>query len=169
MNHLDQRWFSSAFKEALKSLGVAFEEPQVTLNYVLLDTNNKPPVQKNDEDMGIDLFASDTRELWPGKRCQVPLGFKASLPFGYGALLWDRSGLAAKQGLHLLGGVIDCGYRDEWQAIVINLSDEFVMIRKGDKICQAIIQKKVNTALCHVEKLEASVRGANGFGSSGVR
>lgn len=43
------------------------------------------------------------------------------------------------------------------------------LIRKGDKIAQGVIAPVAHVTFSEVDKLEESDRGANGFGSSGVK
>ena len=47
-------------------------------------------------------------------------------------------------------------------------ADRAYIIRKGDRIAQAVLAPVVRTEITEVDELEDSVRGANGFGSSGV-
>ena len=64
-------------------------------------------------------------------------------------------------------GTIDAGYRNEWMAIVVNLSDRPVTLKKGDKICQFIIRKLVDYEIIETDELSVSERGLGGFGSTG--
>ena len=103
-------------------------------------------------------------------RVVCSLGFAAEIPKGYYAQIVPRSGLAMSRGLTILNtpATIDAGYRDEWMAIVVNLSNRAVIISLGERICQIIIKRIVNFDFVTVEKLEASDRGMNGLGSTGT-
>jgi len=76
--------------------------------------------------------------LKPLERILCPLGFATAIPEGYYAAVVPRSGLALWEGLSIVNspGTIDAGYRNEWGAIVVNLSNRDVVLHKGDKICQ---------------------------------
>jgi len=66
-------------------------------------------------------------------------------------------------------GTIDAGYRNEWGAIVVNLSNEDVVLKKGERICQLIIRKLVDYEFEEVKELPSSNRGLGGFGSTGKK
>lgn len=65
-------------------------------------------------------------------------------------------------------GVIDSGYTGEI-AVVLNAVDDYLNIKKGDRIAQLVIAKlaDINDAVA-VDSLEDSERGAGGFGSTGA-
>jgi dUTP pyrophosphatase len=78
-----------------------------------------------------------------------------------------RSGLAHKHGIDTLAGVIDADYRGPVGVILANLSDNDFEVKVGDRIAQLIVEKIVMPEIVVVQKLEESVRGAGGFGSTG--
>jgi dUTP pyrophosphatase len=122
---------------------------------------------------GFDLRARVDGELAlePGRRALVPTGIAVELPGGYEAQVRPRSGLAWKQGLTLLNapGTIDADYRGEICAVLVNLGQETVRIRRGDRIAQLVIARLPDVVLAEVETLEGSGRGAGGFGHTGER
>jgi dUTP pyrophosphatase len=100
----------------------------------------------------------------------VPTGIKIAIPKGYAGFVQPKSGLAINNGLSLVNtpGLIDSGYRGEVNAILINLdSKKDIIIKRGDKICQLVIQKVENVEIEICECLESTSRGENGFGSTG--
>jgi dUTP pyrophosphatase len=105
--------------------------------------------------------------LYPGERHIFHTGLSMAVTPGYATLLWDRSGLSAKNGIHRLAGVIDSSYRGEWLVCLVNLGAEPVQIFEGDRIIQAIFQKEIPATMVQVEELDVTARGAGGFGSSG--
>ena len=115
------------------------------------------------------ILNEDTYILKPLERIACPLGFATEIPKGYYAQVVPRSGLALWKGITILNtpGIIDAGYRNEWIAIIVNLSNENVMLCKGDRICQIIIKKKIKYKIKKVRKLGSSERELNGFGSTG--
>jgi dUTP pyrophosphatase len=78
-----------------------------------------------------------------------------------------RSGLAAKHSIDTGAGVIDADYRGEVKVILFNFSDKDFPIQQGDRIAQLIIERIYTPEIIVVEKLDESVRGAGGFGSTG--
>ena len=121
---------------------------------------------------GFDLkaFIEESIELNPLERKLVPTGLFLEIPLGYEAQVRSRSGLAIKQGLVCLNspGTIDADYRGEVKVILINLSNEKVMINNGDRIAQIIFQKIEQVDLIQVDVLDSTKRGSGGFGHTGI-
>jgi len=128
----------------------------------------KIPSRAYPDDAGIDLYALKEVVLEPGKLATIPTGIAVALPKGSVGLIWDKSGLASSFGLKTLGGVIDEGYRGEIKVLVINLGKEKVVIKKGSKIAQLLVQPILRPDIEVVEELPSSLRGERGFGSSGA-
>ena len=122
---------------------------------------------------GYDLRAcvTDRVTLEPGRRALVPTGFSIALPEGFEAQVRPRSGLARRHGLTLLNspGTIDSDYRGEIAVIAINLGEEPVTIRRGDRIAQLVIAPVAPTRLRLDGRLTETGRGAGGFGHTGTR
>jgi dUTP pyrophosphatase len=136
-----------------------------------LDKSLPVPKYAHKGDAGLDLYSSINCVLNPYDRKLIPTGIKIAIPEGYAGFVQAKSGLAIKYGLALLNspGLIDSGYRGEICIIVINLDKQNkILINKGDKICQLIIQKIENVDLEVVEDLETTDRGEGGFGSTGI-
>ena len=125
------------------------------------------PEYAHEGDAGIDIFSYEEYTLKPNERKVFKTGISTSFPKGYVALIWDRSGNAAKKGLKTMAGVIDSGYRGEWGIVLLNTSDEEHHIKKGDKIAQCLIQPIIYADIEEVNDLEISDRGEKGFGSTG--
>ena len=121
---------------------------------------------------GLDLLAATDREidLLPGARLAVPTGIAIELPLGAEAQVRPRSGLALNHGITCLNspGTIDSDYRGEIKAILINLGEAPFKISRGTKIAQMVIARHEQAELVEVESLSDSVRGAGGFGSTGM-
>lgn len=109
-----------------------------------------------------------TRTLMPGEFHLFHTGLSIAVPKGYGALLWDRSGMGAKRQIHRLAGVIDENYRGEWLIALINHSHGVQRITEGDRIIQFILQENYQAQANWVDELDETERGAAGFGSSGA-
>jgi dUTP pyrophosphatase len=133
------------------------------------------PHYASDGAAGLDLHAALEQALTiePGERRAVPTGLAIALPSGHEAQVRPRSGLAIKHGLTVLNapGTIDEDYRGEVQVLLVNLSREPYTIAPGDRIAQLVVAPVVRVRVEQVpdaESLGATVRGAGGFGSSGV-
>lgn len=136
-------------------------------------SNNPLPGYSTDHSAGMDLRANlvEAKTLKPLERALIPTGLYIELPVGYEAQVRPRSGLALKKGLSVLNtpGTIDADYRGEIGVILINLSNEEVIIENGERICQMVIAKHEHAELIHVDVLNETERGAGGFGSTGVK
>jgi dUTP pyrophosphatase len=120
-------------------------------------------------DAGLDLRSAENLILKSGERRAVSTGIAFAIPDGFVGLIWDRSSVAAKHGVHCLGGVIDSGYRGEVKIVMVNLGDADFEIKKNDRIAQLLIQPMVRANLRETEKLDETDRGMGGFGSTGKR
>lgn len=120
---------------------------------------------------GMDLRAeiSEPVTLKSLERAIVKTGLFIELPQGYEAQIRPRSGFAAKQGVTVLNspGTIDADYRGEIGVILVNLSEEPVTIRRGDRIAQMVIARHERAEWEEVSVLTDSERGSGGFGSTG--
>ena len=112
---------------------------------------------------------SESYVLKPLERVGCPLGFATAIPEGYYFKVVPRSGLALWDGISIVNspGTIDSGYRNEWMAIVVNLSNKEVILHKGDRICQIILSKMYKYEAFETDELPDSERGLGGFGSTG--
>jgi len=121
---------------------------------------------------GVDLFAACDEEIAipAGGRVLVPTGLAVSIPEGHEGQIRPRSGLAIKHGLTLLNtpGTIDADYRGEIKLIVINLGDKEYILKRGERIAQMVFARVEQAELVEVEELGDTVRGAGGFGHTGV-
>ena len=120
---------------------------------------------------GLDLKADlpEAITLKPLQRAMVPTGLYIALPPGYEAQVRPRSGLAAKHGITVLNspGTIDADYRGEVRVILVNLSEEPFEIVPGERIAKMVVARHEQVEWEPVETLDATVRGAGGFGSTG--
>ena len=137
-----------------------------------LDTALPLPAYARDDDAGADLRSTIDVTLAPGARALVPTGIAVAIPTGYAGFLHPRSGLAAGLGLSIINapGTIDAGYRGEIQVPLVNHDrDETIVVRRGDRIAQLVVQPVTRVVFDVVAELPDSTRGAGGFGSTGVK
>jgi len=125
------------------------------------------PARSNKTDAGYDLFSVESYTLKPLERKLFKTGIAIEIPSGYYGRVAPRSGLAFKNGLDVMAGVIDSGFRGEVGVILINLSNEEVYLTHGDRIAQLIIETCHQPTMIWVEDLNDSSRAEKGFGSSG--
>ena len=134
-------------------------------------SNNKLPKYETLLSAGMDLraYLENSIVLKPLQRTLVKTGLFISLQPGYEAQVRPRSGLALKKGISVLNspGTIDADYRGEIGVILINLSDSDFKIDSGDRIAQMVIAKHETISWKSVDKLDDSLRGDKGFGSTG--
>lgn len=119
-------------------------------------------------DAGMDIFSAEETVLKPSERKAIKTGFKMELPEGFVALVWDKSGLAVKNGVKTMAGVIDCGYRGEILIVLVNMGSEPFEIKKGQKIAQMLIQKVERPEIEEADSVSETIRGQGGFGSTGL-
>jgi dUTP pyrophosphatase len=128
------------------------------------------PAYASDGAAGMDIVAAESLTLRPGARAAVATGLAFAIPAGWEIQVRPRSGLALKNGITCLNtpGTIDSDYRGEVKVILANLSDEYFEVKRGDRIAQIVPAQVQRAVLEEVEDLDATARGAGGFGSTGV-
>ena len=140
---------------------------------VVRRTDNPLPAYETADSAGMDLRAelAEPVRLPPGERALIPTGLHLEIPRGYEGQVRPRSGLALKQGLTVLNapGTVDSDYRGDVGVILVNLSAQTQVIEPGDRVAQLLIAPVVQATLIEVTELDASERGAGGFGSTGVK
>tara|TARA_R110000824_G_scaffold166899_4_gene343682 strand:+ start:2069 stop:2491 length:423 start_codon:yes stop_codon:yes gene_type:complete len=133
-----------------------------------LSKHGRVPTKINDSDAGWDIYASEDAIIDPSQSQLVSTDMAMAIPEGYVGLIWDRSGMAAKKGIHRFAGVIDSGYRGEIKVCLWNSSEDHCIINKGERIAQILFQLAPPFVLKEVENLDKTERGKDGFGSSGM-
>lgn len=126
---------------------------------------------------GADLRANfpavgraDGVTLAPGERALIPTGLRLEIPEAFEVQLRPRSGLALKHGITLPNspGTIDSDYRGALGVIVMNAGQDSFHIAHGARIAQMIVAPVVQAEFSLEEDLSKTLRGAGGFGSTGV-
>ena len=118
---------------------------------------------------GMDVVAAEDVTLEPGARHPVATGLALAIPHGYEIQVRPRSGLALKHGITVPNtpGTIDSDYRGELKVIMINHGSEPFAIHRGDRVAQLVLAPVVQASWSEVQELDATERGAGGFGSTG--
>jgi dUTP pyrophosphatase len=175
------------------------EEDTMKLNVKIQRLNSEAIIPKyaREGDAGFDLVAVEDTIVEPGATVLVSTGLAFEIPPGYEMQIRPRSGVTVKTKLRVQIGTIDSGYRGEIKVIVDNIAERIhctgnvfktidggnktmfssaryydentYLVRKGDRIAQAVIAPFETAHFADAEKLDDSMRGAGGFGSSGVK
>jgi dUTP pyrophosphatase len=136
------------------------------------------PSRANAFDAGMDLCSCECFTIQPGTRVIVDTGLAILIPKDCYARVAPRSGLAAKYGIDVLAGVVDCTYTGNIKVILYNTSNTSFKVMIGDRIAQLVLEKiyipDTITEVSYEELVKntadlcKSVRGSNGFGSTGL-
>ena len=154
----------------------------LNIKYVKLSADAEEPTRAKAGDAAYDLYSVETVKIEPLYRKIVRTGISVEIPKGYYGRIAPRSGLAAKNGIMVMGGVIDSSYRGDVGVILANFnvpepqsvygnlfgSRLAFDVKKGDRIAQLIIEKCYDANWEEVSSLESSDREDGGFGSTGV-
>lgn len=115
-------------------------------------------------DSGCDIYCPKRLVFDPLQRIKVATGIRLEMPLGMEAQIRSRSGLAAQGLIVPTLGTIDSNYRGEVSILLWNISDDYIVVNRGDRVAQMVF--------CLVERpvgipcLEGD-RGEGGFGSTG--
>jgi dUTP pyrophosphatase len=130
------------------------------------------PAYATELSAGMDLCACVVEDvvIAPLERALISTGVAIALPAGFEAQIRPRSGLALKNGITVLNspGTIDADYRGEIKVLLINFSAENFILTRGMRIAQLVIAPVSHANMVIVEDLAQTVRGAGGFGSTGI-
>jgi dUTP pyrophosphatase len=137
------------------------------LKFMKLDPRALLPTRGSAAAAGLDLFSIEAVSLGPGARAIVRTGLAVAIPEGFYGRVAPRSGLATKQGIDVLAGVIDADYRGEVGCLLYNTGSDRIELAEGTKICQLIIEKIITPQAVWADKLAFTDRGSGGFGSTG--
>ena len=142
----------------------------MTVKVLRTDPEAQLPAYAHPGDAGMDVRSIENVTLAPGARALVRTGLVLALPPDAEAQVRPRSGLALKHGVTVLNtpGTIDAGYRGEVGVILINLGAEPFVVEKGMKIAQLVVAPVAQAEIVEVSAVDATDRGAGGFGSTGV-
>ena len=139
------------------------------INVKKLSENATIPTQGTKFAAGYDLYAAEDAVVVCGTRKLIKTNISMEINPGYYGRIAPRSGLAYKNGIDILAGVIDSDYRGDIGVILYNTDKNIdFTIKKGDRIAQIIFEACYTVTLNNVENLDNTLRQAGGFGSTGV-
>jgi len=135
-----------------------------------LDPNARIPLRANPGDAGADLCSIEDITIPPRSRRLIQTGISLHIPDGYYGRIAPRSGLAVHNGIDVLAGVVDSGYRGPIGVVLYNTEENTEFhVNKGDRIAQIIFEQHWNFSFKEVDDLNDTDRSDGGFGSSGIK
>ena len=138
----------------------------------IINTSNNPsPQYSTIGSAGLDLRSDIDIVIPCREKAVITTGIYMEIPDGYEAQIRPRSGLAFDHGITVLNtpGTIDCDYRGEIKVLLFNTEPVPFEIRKGDRICQIVINKYEKAELISVSELDNTERGVGGIGHTGIK
>lgn len=132
-----------------------------------LHKDAKLPTHGHPGDASIDFYSIDDVVFLPGKQERVHTGVAVEIPDGHVGLIWDKSSISFNMGLKVMGGVIDSSFRGELVMSLLNTKNEKIVLEKGYKVAQMLIQKFEHCDILEVDELSQTVRGEGREGSTG--
>ncbi|CAK9146355.1 unnamed protein product [Ilex paraguariensis] len=145
----------------------AYQTPPL-LRVKKLSENAVLPSRASPLSAGYDLSSAIETKVPARGKAMIPTDLSISIPEGTYARIAPRSGLAWKHSIDVGAGVIDADYRGPVGVILFNHSDVDFEVEVGDRIAQMIIERILTPEVAEVDDLDSTVRGAAGFGSTGV-
>jgi dUTP pyrophosphatase len=127
------------------------------------------PTRGSDRSVGYDLYSSvDAVVPCQSGNVLVGTGIAISIPDGLYGRVAPRSGLAVKHCINVGAGVIDPDYTGEVKVVLFNHGDKDFEVKKGDRIAQLILERCETPMIKEIGLLEETLRGSDGFGSTGL-
>ena len=133
------------------------------IKFIKLNDQAVVPKLAHDGDAGFDLSADNSFSIDPFCREMVTTGISVEMAPGLRGEIWPRSGLAARHGIDVLGGMIDSCYRGQLIAILINHGPETFEIKPGERIAQIVFSPTITQAIEWTGTVSETDRGAGGF------
>jgi dUTP pyrophosphatase len=139
------------------------------INIKKLSDNATIPTQGTNFAAGYDLYAAEDATIVCGTRKLVKTNISMAITTGHYGRIAPRSGLAYKNGIDVLAGVIDCDYRGDIGVILYNTDKDIdFIVKKGDRIAQIIFEACYSVNFNETNTLDNTVREGGGFGWTGV-
>jgi len=146
----------------LAGFGLETESPNPVFE---LDENAKMPVRSKPRSLGLDLFSCDIVHVWPGTTELIPLGIRCQFNEGWGAFIWDRSGMGVK-GFHTFAGVIESDFTGLWGVVLHNFTSHKLIVVPEKAVAQVVFQPVWMGEPRKGIIIRDTDRGGAGFGST---
>ena len=140
------------------------------VHFKRIHPNAKIPEYATPEASGADLFTVEDVEIPGNSAVLVKTGLQVELVPGWEIQVRSKSGLALKEGLHVLNspGTVDSDYRGEIGVILANINSTARTLKAGQKVAQIVVSPVTQAKFHLVEDLSTTARGDGGFGSTGL-
>ncbi len=135
----------------------------------LLNEDSIIPTRGSEHAAGLDLYSSVGTIVPVGCSTTIKTGVAICVDHGNVGLIWPRSKLGAKFNIQVLAGVIDADYRGEVMVALLNSGDKPLIVKKGDRIAQLIVQTCDMSAPVEVKSLDETWRGNKGINCDDLR
>src|SRR5215471_16959998 len=123
------------------------------LKFKRLDERATLPTRGSSASAGLDLYSIEDITIEPRQRVLARTGLAVAVPVGFYGRVAPRSGLAVKNGLDVLAGVIDSDYRGELCCALLNTGDESLSLPQGSRLSQLIIEQIITPTAAWAEEL----------------
>ncbi|KAI1280898.1 Deoxyuridine 5'-triphosphate nucleotidohydrolase [Halotydeus destructor] len=139
------------------------------LRFKMLTKNATKPSKGSPLSAGFDLYSAYDYVIPAKGKGLVATDLQIAIPDNCYGRIAPRSGLAVKNFIDVGAGVVDSDYRGNVQIVLFNFNDTEFAVKKGDRVAQLICERIELPELVEEESLDDTVRGANGFGSTGIK
>jgi dUTP pyrophosphatase len=134
-----------------------------------IDESLPLPVYETNGSVGLDLLSREDTIIKSREVGSIPCNLIIQIPKGYVLFIASRSSTPKKKNLLMPHGfgVIDqdyCGSKDEILAQFYNFSEEKVVIKKGEKVAQALFLPIERIEWKEISEIKKKNRG--GFGTT---
>ena len=133
-----------------------------------LSENAIVPTRGSPLSAGYDLSSAEETIIPAGGKGIVKTDLSIACPEGTYGRIAPRSGLAVKKFIDVGAGVVDADYRGPVGVVLFNFGPNDFIVQPGDRIAQLILEQICMADVIEVDELTDTVRGAGGFGSTGV-
>ena len=123
------------------------------------------PYRSKPNSVGLDLFSCQSMQIFGGETVIIPLGIRCSFNVGWGAFIWDRSGMGAK-GFHRFAGVIESDFSGLWGVVLHNTTHRMFLIEPEKAVAQVVFQTVWMGEPKNGYIIRDTNRGDEGFGST---
>lgn len=125
------------------------------------------PYRAYPDDAGLDLFITDDVYIHPSQFIDLDAGWAIKIADGFFGTIRARSSTFWRRGLFVHEGTIDAGYTGKLSVGVFNPQVTGHQLKTGDRIAQLIILPLIIHSVKVVDELPDTMRGPEGFGSTG--
>ena len=138
------------------------------LLYKKLSTQACTPTKRRQSSAGFTLYSAVEAHIGPLGKIDIKTDIAVKPPTGTYCRIAPLLSTMPYQNITTEAGVIDEDYRGNIKVILFNHSRRAVHINQGDKIAVLICEKIGNPIIFESPRLDATDRGSQGLGSSGI-